>query len=176
MAIFQLNHAVLFVRDLAESVAFYRDVLGFSAVDMGGLPGAAFLRAPDSTNDHDLGLFEVPGPDRRTPAAAASACTTWRGRSTRSTRSRAWPDGSRGPTRWSGCPTTARPRACTAGTRTASSSRSCGSSRPPFTDADREARRRIGALDLGREIERFGRVTRGGVGVSHHTPSPVSAE
>jgi len=25
------------------------------------LPGAAFLQAPDSTNDHDLGLFEVGG-------------------------------------------------------------------------------------------------------------------
>ena len=26
---------------------------------MDGLPGAAFLRAPASTNDHDLGLFEI---------------------------------------------------------------------------------------------------------------------
>ncbi|HWD81420.1 MAG TPA: VOC family protein, partial [Kribbella sp.] len=29
MAIFRLNHAVLYVRDVAASVAFYRDVLGF---------------------------------------------------------------------------------------------------------------------------------------------------
>jgi catechol-2,3-dioxygenase len=58
MAIHRLNHAVLFVRDVQRSVAFYRDVLGFEVVnEMGGK--AAFLRAPESTNDHDLGLFEV---------------------------------------------------------------------------------------------------------------------
>ena len=60
MAIFRLNHAVLYVRDLAESVAFYRDVLGFGYIDGGdAFRGAAFLRAPGSTNDHDLGLFEL---------------------------------------------------------------------------------------------------------------------
>ena len=32
---------------------------GFPAEGMDGLRGAAFLRAPDSTNDHDLGLFEI---------------------------------------------------------------------------------------------------------------------
>ncbi len=61
MGIFRLNHAVLYVRDLAESVDFYTDVLGFRRIDMTpeGFSGAAFLQAPDSTNDHDLGLFEV---------------------------------------------------------------------------------------------------------------------
>jgi catechol-2,3-dioxygenase len=52
----------MFVRDVATSVAFYRDVLGFEvAMEMEIGPGrrAAFLRAADSTNDHDLGLFEV---------------------------------------------------------------------------------------------------------------------
>lgn len=63
MSIFRLNHAVLYVRNLAESVAFYRDVLGFGYIDGGDAhPGAAFLRAPGSANDHDLGLFEI-GPD-----------------------------------------------------------------------------------------------------------------
>lgn len=57
MGIHRLNHAVLYVGDLQRSVAFYRDVLGFR-VKM-SMPGAAFLQAPDSTNDHDLGLFEV---------------------------------------------------------------------------------------------------------------------
>src|SRR5262249_58164972 len=58
MAIHRLNHAVLYVRDVARSVAFYRDVLGFDVVmEMGGR--AAFLRAPESSNDHDLGLFEI---------------------------------------------------------------------------------------------------------------------
>ena len=60
MAIHRLNHAVLYVRDVARSVAFYQDVLGFAPIDgMDGLRGAAFLRAPGSTNDHDLGLFEI---------------------------------------------------------------------------------------------------------------------
>jgi catechol-2,3-dioxygenase len=58
MAIHRLNHAVLYVRDVARSVAFYRDVLGFEVVmDMAGK--AAFLRAAESSNDHDLGLFEI---------------------------------------------------------------------------------------------------------------------
>src|SRR5215217_2518341 len=61
MGIFRLNHAVLYVRDLATSVRFYTEVLGFQRVDMTpeGFAGAAFLRAPDSTNDHDLGLFAM---------------------------------------------------------------------------------------------------------------------
>jgi len=58
MPIFRLNHAVLYVRDLERSVAFYRDVLGFETVmTMGG--AAAFIQAPGSTNDHDLGLFQI---------------------------------------------------------------------------------------------------------------------
>ena len=61
MGIHRLNHAVLYVSDLDRSVAFYRDVLGFRPIPMtpDGFRGAAFLQAPDSTNDHDLGLFEV---------------------------------------------------------------------------------------------------------------------
>jgi catechol-2,3-dioxygenase len=58
MAIHRLNHAVLYVRDVARSVAFYRDVLGFEVImEAGGK--AAFLRADASSNDHDLGLFEI---------------------------------------------------------------------------------------------------------------------
>jgi catechol 2,3-dioxygenase-like lactoylglutathione lyase family enzyme len=57
MPITQLNHVVLYVRDVARSVAFYTDVLGFRVVN--GMPGAAFIQAPGSTNDHDLGLFEI---------------------------------------------------------------------------------------------------------------------
>ena len=60
MAIHRLNHAVLFVRNVERSVAFYRDVLDFAPIEgMDSLHGAAFLRAPASTNDHDLGLFEI---------------------------------------------------------------------------------------------------------------------
>ena len=58
MPIHRLNHAVLYVRDVATSVAFYRDVLGFTVdVEMG--QRAAFLRAEASSNDHDLGLFQI---------------------------------------------------------------------------------------------------------------------
>jgi catechol-2,3-dioxygenase len=58
MAVRRLNHAVLYVSDVSASVAFYRDALGFEVRTE--IPGrAAFLRAPDSANDHDLGLFQV---------------------------------------------------------------------------------------------------------------------
>jgi catechol-2,3-dioxygenase len=58
MPIQRLNHAVLYVRDVAESGAFYQDVLGFRTVME--IPGRAlFLQAADSTNDHDLGLFAI---------------------------------------------------------------------------------------------------------------------
>jgi len=58
MGINRLNHAVLFVRDVDRSIAFYRDVLGFS-VQMERPGQAAFMQAPDSTNDHDVGLFAI---------------------------------------------------------------------------------------------------------------------
>jgi len=57
MGIRRLNHAVLYVRDVERSLRFYREVLGFRVVRQ--LPGAAFLRAAESDNDHDLGLFQV---------------------------------------------------------------------------------------------------------------------
>lgn len=58
MAVHRLNHAVLFVRDVEVSVAFYSEALGFRVVERMG-DQAAFLRAAESTNDHDLGLFRV---------------------------------------------------------------------------------------------------------------------
>ena len=58
MAVRRLNHAVLYVNGLERTVEFYRDILGFEVRTM--IPGrAAFLRAPDSANDHDLGVFEI---------------------------------------------------------------------------------------------------------------------
>jgi catechol-2,3-dioxygenase len=59
MGIRRLNHAVLYVRDVDRSVAFYTDILGFTVVHR--RPAAAFLRAAESDNDHDLGLFGVRG-------------------------------------------------------------------------------------------------------------------
>ncbi|HEV8564169.1 MAG TPA: VOC family protein [Actinomycetota bacterium] len=69
MAIKRMNHAVLYVRDADRTFAFYRDVLGFRAV--GELPGAKFLQAPDSTNDHDLALFSIG--DQAGPSTAGRA-------------------------------------------------------------------------------------------------------
>src|SRR5918998_6281305 len=67
----RLNHAVLYVRDVDRSVAFYTEALGFRVVNE--IPErAAFLQAEGSTNDHDLGLFAIGS------AAGASAA----GRST----------------------------------------------------------------------------------------------
>ncbi len=63
----RLNHAVLFVAEVERAVRFYQDVLGFHVTT--SFPGrAAFLRASDSGNHHDLGLFAVgPGGAPRAP-------------------------------------------------------------------------------------------------------------
>lgn len=64
----RLNHAVLFVTDLAAARAFYTEVLGFRVVSDEPRFNAAFLRAADSENHHDLGLFglgaDAPRPQR----------------------------------------------------------------------------------------------------------------
>src|SRR5688572_20469393 len=58
MPITRLNHAVLYVRDLEVTRGFYEGALGFETLTH--LPGqAAFLRAPGSSNDHDLGIFQI---------------------------------------------------------------------------------------------------------------------
>lgn len=72
MSIHRLNHAVLYVRDTARSVAFYRDVLGFEVVSEMGNGAAAFLRAAGSTNDHDLGLFQMGAAAAASPAGRSS--------------------------------------------------------------------------------------------------------
>ncbi len=61
VAVRELGHIVLYVRDLARSVAFYRDVLGWRQVnaDAPGLPVAAFS---GGRTHHELLLIEV-GPD-----------------------------------------------------------------------------------------------------------------
>jgi len=70
MPIQRLNHAVLYVGNVERSVAFYSDVLGFRADVL--VPGrAAFMLAPGSTNDHDLGLFQIG--DAARPSDAGSA-------------------------------------------------------------------------------------------------------
>jgi catechol-2,3-dioxygenase len=66
MPVRRLNHAVLYIRDVARSVDFYTDVFGFEvSVEIPGR--AAFLSSRDTLNDHDLGLFalgeDAPGPE-----------------------------------------------------------------------------------------------------------------
>ncbi|MEV0160312.1 glyoxalase/bleomycin resistance protein/dioxygenase superfamily protein [Nonomuraea fuscirosea] len=70
MPVQRLNHAVLYVRDVERSVAFYREALGFEVVM--GMRGAAFLQAPGSSNDHDLGLFQVGANAAPSPAGRTS--------------------------------------------------------------------------------------------------------
>jgi catechol-2,3-dioxygenase len=70
MPIRGLNHAVLYVRDAQRSAAFYHDVLGFRAIV--SLPNAVFMRAPDSDNDHDLGLFGIGDAAVASPAGRSS--------------------------------------------------------------------------------------------------------
>jgi catechol-2,3-dioxygenase len=67
MPVTRLNHAVLYVRDAEATAVFYEEVLDFERLPM-GFPGAVFMRAPGSTNDHDLGLFSI-GQGARTSAA-----------------------------------------------------------------------------------------------------------
>ena len=64
-AVQRLNHAVLYVTDAERSATFYVDNLGFSIVH--SFPGGAFLKAFNSPNDHDLGLFSI-GPSTPKPA------------------------------------------------------------------------------------------------------------
>jgi catechol 2,3-dioxygenase len=61
MEIKELGHLVLYVRDLAHSAAFYRDVLGWREVvpETPGMPAVAFS---SGRTHHELLLIEV-GPD-----------------------------------------------------------------------------------------------------------------
>ncbi len=58
MTIRRMNHAVLYVRDAQRHRRFYEDVLGFRTVIDG--PGPfVFMRAPASSNHHDIAFFTV---------------------------------------------------------------------------------------------------------------------
>ncbi|MFF0085930.1 VOC family protein [Streptomyces canus] len=55
----RLNHAVLFVADVARSERFYTEVFGMDVAAREPRGRAVFLRLPRSVNDHDLGLMGV---------------------------------------------------------------------------------------------------------------------
>ena len=176
MSVYRLNHAVLYVRDVAASVAFYRDVFGFDYIANGdGFPGAAFLRAPGSTNDHDLGLFQIGS------AAGASEA----GRRTVGLYHLAWEvDTLADLEELAG-------RLAAAGALVGASDHGTTKSlygKDPdglefevvwlipadlLTDADRARATSIRPLDLAAEIARFGRDARGGFGVSRAAAAAV---
>jgi catechol-2,3-dioxygenase len=166
MAIQRLNHAVLYVRNVERSKEFYTKTLGFRVVSE--FPGAAFLQAGGSTNDHDLGIFQIGD-----GAQASDA-----GRRTVGLYHLAWEVDTLGEFE-----RLARVLAET-GHLTGSSSHGTTKSlyaKDPddlefevawiipahlLTDADRAARAGVERLDLAAEIERFGRDEISGVGIS----------
>jgi catechol-2,3-dioxygenase len=171
MPITRLNHAVLYVRDVERSVAFYRDVLGFQPVGIAeGMAGAAFLQAPGSTNDHDLGLFQI----------GAAAAASQAGRATVGLYHLAWEvdtldELERLAERLSEA-------GALVGASDHSSTKSLYAHDPDglefevawvvpaelLDDETLKGRAHIRPLDLAREKARYGGATRGGVGVSHH--------
>lgn len=54
-----MNHAVLYVRDARRQQRFYEDVLGFETMVADPDGAYVFLRAPGSTNHHDLACFSI---------------------------------------------------------------------------------------------------------------------
>ncbi|MFI6760077.1 VOC family protein [Micromonospora sp. NPDC050417] len=170
MGIHRLNHAVLFVSDLARSVAFYRDVLGFQPVPMtpDNFSGAVFLQAPGSTNDHDLGLFEIGG----------NAGPSGAGRTTVGLYHLAWEVDTLD--ELSATAARLAEAGALAGSSDHGTTKSLYAHDPDglefevvwlvpadrLDDAALAARKRIGRLDLAREKQRYGGQTRGGVGIS----------
>jgi catechol-2,3-dioxygenase len=65
----RLNHAVLYVSDVARSLDFYQKAFGFKVVDKMG-DQAVFLRAANTDNHHDLALMSVGASAPRPPAGS----------------------------------------------------------------------------------------------------------
>jgi catechol-2,3-dioxygenase len=166
MAITRLNHAVLYVRDAERSADFYSEALGFRRVM--SMPGAAFLQAPDSTNDHDLGLFSI----------GEGAGPTTAGRNQVGLYHLAWEvDTLDELQRLQGV---LRERGALVGASDHGTTKALYAKDPDgiefevswlvpadlIDDETRSASARIGPLDIPRAIERYGRDTRGGIGVS----------
>ncbi len=166
MGVHRLNHAVLYVRDVEASTEFYGAMLDFRVVSQ--VPGAAFLQAPGSTNDHDLGLFQI----------GSGAAPSDAGRSTVGLYHLAWEVDTLGELqRLAGV---LRERGALVGASDHGTTKSLYAKDPDgiefevvwiipaqlLTADDLAARTSIGPLDLPAEIDRFGRDERGGVGVS----------
>ena len=167
MAISRLNHAVLYVRDVARSRTFYEGVLGFRTTKTLG-DRAAFLQAPDSTNDHDLAVFGLG--DTAGPSAA--------GRSTVGMYHLAWELGTLSELEEHAARLSAA--GALVGASDHGTTKSLYAQDPDglefevvwivpadlLDDAALAASERISALDLEKEKARYGADTRGGVGIS----------
>jgi catechol-2,3-dioxygenase len=166
MPIQRLNHAVLYVRDVSRSVAFYEEALGFRVVN--SFPGAAFLQASGSNNDHDLGLFQI----------GAQAGPSAAGRSTVGLYHLAWEVDTLA--ELERVSVKLAEMGSLAGASDHSTTKALYAKDPdgiefevswlvPADLLDEETlagRSRIRPLDISRELARYGAQTRGGVGVS----------
>jgi catechol 2,3-dioxygenase-like lactoylglutathione lyase family enzyme len=172
MPITRLNHAVLYVRNVEASVAFYRDALGFRVVNEVPRAHAAFLQAPGSTNDHDLGLFAI----------GAQAGPSAAGRSTVGLYHLAWEVDTLA--ELARLAEELSQRGALDGATDHSTTKSLYGHDPDglefeiawvvpaaFIDDAMLAARGLDPLDLAREIERFGADTVGGIGVSSPAPT-----
>ncbi|HDH03247.1 MAG TPA: VOC family protein [Actinobacteria bacterium] len=63
----RLNHAVLFVSDLEQSIGFWTSAFDMAVIAREPRANAAFLRLGEGSNHHDLGLFGI-GPVSERPA------------------------------------------------------------------------------------------------------------
>lgn len=167
MAIHRLNHAVLYIRDVTASVAFYRDVLGFEVItEIAGR--AAFLRADGSTNDHDLGLFGIGDQAASSPAGRGAVGLyhlAWEVETLRDLESLA---------------TALTAAGALVGASDHGTTKSLYGQDPDglefeiawivpadlLNDAALDGRNAIKPLDLAREAARYGADTRGGIGIS----------
>ena len=170
MGVTRLNHAVLYARDIERSVAFYSEVLGFRRIDMTpeGFAGAAFMQAPGSTNDHDLGLFEI----------GANAGPSGAGDTTVGLYHLAWEIDTLAEMKQLAA--SLADNGALVGSSDHGTTKSLYSKDPDglefeiawivpadrLDDAAREARKRIRPLNIDREIARHGADTRGGIGIS----------
>ena len=163
MPIQRLNHAVLYVRDVESSVDFYTEALGFRV--KAAVPGAAFLQAEGSTNDHDLGLF----------AAGGGAGDSTAGRGTVGLYHLAWEVDTLGELRRIAEVLTRR--GALVGASDHGSTKALYARDPdglefevswlvPAELLGDDTAMRIAPLDLDAEVARYGADTQGGVGVS----------
>ncbi len=171
MVVTRLNHAVLYVRSVAATREFYENVLGFRVVME--WPGrAAFFQANGSTNDHDLGVFQI-GADAEPSAAGRSSVGLYH---------LAWEVDTLASLRTIG--QRLAERGALSGASDHATTKALYAHDPDglefevswmvpaehITPELLERRVRVLPLDLDAEIDRYGADTPGGIGVSHSAP------